>query len=70
MSMPRRVHDAPINHTVAYEIARGEALPRLADSLADKINSKSFGATMRVKESSPDCNYKIMQLVADCHTAS
>lgn len=70
MSIPRRVHDAPINHTVAYEVALGEALPRLADSLADKINSKSFGATMRVKESSPDCNYKIMQLVADCHTAS
>ena len=69
MSMPRRVHDAPIHHTVTYEIAESAALPRFADCMADKINGKSFGATMRVKETSPDCQYKIQQLTTECHSA-
>lgn len=69
MSMPRRVHDAPIHHTVTYEIAESATLPRFADCMADKINGKSFGATMRVKETSPDCQYKIQQLTTECHSA-
>lgn len=69
MSAPRRLHDASVNHTVAYEIADAQALPRFADCLADKVNGKSFGATMRLKETSPECSSRLTQLAADCHTA-
>ncbi|MCM1067309.1 MAG: ATP-binding protein [Muribaculaceae bacterium] len=67
MSSPRRLHDAPIHHTVAYEIADAKAVDRFADCLSDKIAGKRFGATMRVKESSPNLANKLELLVNDCH---
>ncbi len=67
MSVPKRLHEAPINHTVTYELAEGAVLDRFADCLSDKIASKRFGSTMRVKESSPNLAFKLDQLVNDCH---
>ncbi len=66
MSSPRRLHDAPIHHTFAYEIADAASLERFSDCMADKLAGRRFGVTMRVKESSPNLQYKIEQLVKEC----
>lgn len=69
MSAPRRIHEAPINHTVLFDIVDGVSLPRFDDCLADKLANKRFGATLRVKEDSPACKTRIESLINDCHTA-
>lgn len=65
-STPRRLHDAPIHHTFGYEVAAPSAAERLADCLADKLPSKRFGATLRVKEGSSALQFKIDELTKDC----
>ncbi len=66
-STPRRLHEAPIHHTVAYEIADSSAIEKFADSLAEKLPSKRFGVTLRVKEGSMGLQSKIEDLIKDCH---
>ncbi len=68
-SEPKRLHEAPIHHTVGFEIADSEVLDRFADCLADKLPSKRFGATLRVKEDAASMPAKIANLVNDCHNA-
>lgn len=67
-NIPRRLHDAPIHHTVMYEIAEADSVERFADCIAERLPSKRFGVTMRVKESSPNLDSKIKALIHDCHT--
>lgn len=65
-SQPRRIHEAPVHHTVAYEIADSSAMSHFADCIADKMTNKRFGTTMRVKESAPTMAERMSELVADC----
>jgi len=65
-STPKRIHNAPNNHTVAYEIADASVIDNFADSMAEKLGSKRFGFTMRVKEDSPNANYKLNELFKSC----
>lgn len=63
---PRRIHDAPVHHTVFYEIADANALEHFTDSLSENLSGKRFGATMRVKENAPGVQQKINMLIAEC----
>lgn len=66
MSHPKRLHDAPISHTVTYEIADADTADAFNDCLADRLASRRFGVTMRVKTSSPSMQSKIDELVNQC----
>lgn len=66
MSTPKRLHDAPIHHTVAFEIADPAAFDHIADCFADTLATRRFGVTMRVKETAPSFATKLEQLRKDC----
>lgn len=70
MSQPKRLHEAPINHTVAYEMVDADALGRFSDSLADKLPSRRFGSTLRTKENSPNLNARLANIVNNCHATA
>lgn len=65
-SAPKRFHDAPIHHTVAYEIIDSRAIDLFADSTAEKLGNKRFGTTLRVKENTPDMEYKLTETFKKC----
>lgn len=65
-SVPRRFHDAPIDHTVAYDIVGNGAIERFADCLSDKMGSKRFGFTMRVREDAPQRDYRFNETFKNC----
>ncbi len=67
MSQPKRMHEAPIHHTVAYELVEADSLERFADCMSDRLASKRFGTTMRIKEKSPNLSVRIEQLINSCH---
>ena len=68
-STPKRIHDAPNHHTVAYEITDETAISNFSDSFAETLGSKRFGFTMRVKEDTPGAEYKLNELVKRCAPA-
>ncbi len=61
------MHEAPIHHTVAYELVEADSLERFADCMSDRLASKRFGATLRIKEKSPNLSVRIEQLINSCH---
>lgn len=63
---PKRFHDAPINHTVAYEIIDSKSIDSLADCLGDVIPSKRFGVTVRAKEGTASANEKLQEIYSKC----
>lgn len=65
-SVPKRIHDAPIDHTFCYEIADSSATDRFADCIADRLAGRRFGATMRVKPSMPRFEDAMARFVSDC----
>lgn len=65
-SSPKRLHEAPIDHTFGYEIADASTAEKFDDCLGDRLPGKRFGTTMRVKTSSPHLHDKLSTLVAAC----
>lgn len=65
-SMPRRFHDAPIDHTVAYDIVDSGAIDRFSDCMSDKMGSKRFGFTMRIREDAPQRENKFNEIFKNC----
>ncbi len=65
-SAPRRFHDAPIDHTVAYDIVDSAAIGKFSDCLSDKMGSKRFGFTMRVREDGDQRDYKFNEVFKLC----
>ncbi len=65
-SNPKRLHEAPSDHTVAYEIVGNNAISRFADSMAEKIGNKRFGFTLRVRENTPQTEAKINEVFKNC----
>ncbi|MDE6207163.1 MAG: ATP-binding protein [Muribaculaceae bacterium] len=67
---PRRFHEAPINHTVAYEIIDAKSFPAFADCSGDKLTNRRFGVSLRAKESAPGAAEKIHEVFLKCAPAN
>lgn len=65
-SIPKRFHDAPIDHTVSYDIVDSAAIDRFSDCLSDKLGNKRFGYTMRVHEDSQQTDSKLNEIYKIC----
>lgn len=65
-NLPKRLHDAPIDHTFSYEIADESKSDKFADCMSDRLSAKRFGATLRVKPSLPRFKDTMANFVADC----
>lgn len=65
-NQPKRIHEAPINHSVAFDIIDTEAISRFADCNGEKLGNKRFGVTLRVKEDSPNADFKLNDIFKQC----
>ncbi len=65
-SAPKRFHDAPIDHTVNYDIVDSSAIDRFADCMSDKMGTKRFGYTVRVREDSPQTEARLNEIFKNC----
>lgn len=66
---PRKIHNAPIDHTVLYDIVDKTAVGHFADSMGEKMNKKQFGMILRVKENTEEGREKINAELALCAPA-
>lgn len=65
-SAPRRFHEAPIDHTVNYDIVDSAAIERFSDCLSEKLGNKRFGYTLRVHEDSQQTESKLNEIFKIC----
>lgn len=65
-SIPKRVHNTPIHHTVLYEIVDSAAIPHLDDFSADNMSARRFGYTLRSKENTPGATHHLNELFTLC----
>lgn len=65
-SAPRRFHDSPIDHTVAYDIVDAGAMDHFADCMSEKMGNKRFGYTVRARENDPQAAEKFNAIYKLC----
>ena len=68
-SLPKRIHEASMSHTVAYEIITGNSLETYSDCLADKMAARRFGMVMKINEGEPNFKNKLNELLTKCAPA-
>lgn len=67
---PRRLHEAPINRTVSYEIVDSSAIRgKIGDSMAEKVGNRRFGISMRVKTTAVDSAARVKNILDECAPA-
>lgn len=62
-STPRRLHDAPVHHTIGYDIVDASVADNFKDCMPEALSNRRFGLTMRVKENSSEAKTRLEQLI-------
>lgn len=65
-TVPKRLLDASVNHTVAWEIIDSGAMENFSDCLSEKGGTRKIGSSLRVRESEPRAEEKISELSYTC----
>lgn len=65
-SQPRKAHESPINHSVAWEVIDSTATDAFKDCTSDKLGTRKIGSAMRVRETEPRAQEKIAEICSRC----
>ncbi len=68
-SVPKRLLDAAVNHSVAWEVIDGSAMENFSDCMSEKVGARKIGSSLRVREGDERAAEKIKELSAICAPA-
>lgn len=68
-NLPRRLFESPATATVGWEVAEAAVRDRFASCMSDRLNSRKYGESLRVKFDDSRYEFKRAELAEQCHAS-